>query len=414
MDPSEDRRRAALAAFIFFLLLCSYYILRPVRDEMGVQSGNAKLPWLFTATFVSTLIAVPLLGLIARLVPQQILVPSVFGFFVLNIAAFYIGFLNGASGLSAGIFFVWLSLFNLLAVSLFWSKMGDVFSESNAKRMYGLISAGGTLGALAGPGITTILARSIGVANLLGISAALLAIATACIYVLKSDRNNSRPIGGSILSGVQLAFGLPLRRIAVLVICYSTISTLMYVTWLDEVSNTISDSGARTSYFASWDLLTNLLALGIQTLVTARLARGAGFKITLIIVPFIILLSLMVLGVSSILPFTPLQGVVSVMTLLAIAQTINRAGDYSLMKPAREMIYATVDAERRYKAKSFIDTAVYRACDAGGSWLMTGLKVIGAPPLLLAGIPIALIWFFTGYRTGKAQDEVHGASHTAA
>ncbi|MBL8020502.1 MAG: hypothetical protein JNM27_12610 [Leptospirales bacterium] len=400
----QNRSHAARAGLIFFLLLCSYYILRPVRDEMGIQTGNAKLPWLFTTTFIATLILVPVTGWAARSIARRILVPGAFAFFVLNVLGFYLSFLQGVSSLSAGIFFVWLSIFNLLAVSLFWSRMGDLFSPDEAKLFYGYVSAGGTIGALVGPLLTGFLVQTIGIGNLLLISAAMLTTAGALLVGMKSAVSDpAAGIGGEILSGVKLTLELPLRRLAILVICYSTTSTLVYLALLEEVGKT-SDGAARTSYFAYLDLVTNIVTLIIQTFVTARLTRAAGFRTILTAVPGLVALSLIVLILASNLP--GLGGLVSLMTLLAIAQTLNRAGDYALMKPAREMIYATVDAERRYKAKSFIDTAVYRACDAAGSWLISAVKAVGASPLIYVGLPIALLWILTGFRAGKAQDAV--------
>lgn len=400
----HSRSQAVRAGLIFFLLLCSYYILRPVRDEMGIQTGHAKLPWLFTATFVATLILVPVTGWAARTIARRVLVPGAFVFFVMNVLGFYLSFLQGVTPLTAGIFFVWLSIFNLLAVSLFWSRMGDLFSGADAKLFYGYVSAGGTLGALIGPLLTAFLVQKIGIGYLLLISATMLTAASALLASMKSIISDPRVgIGGDILSGVKLTLQLPLRRLAILVICYSTTSTLVYLALLEEVGKT-SDGAARTSYFAFLDLITNILTLIIQTFVTARLTRVAGFRTIFTLVPGLIALSLIFLTLASNL--TILNGLVPAITLLAIVQTLNRAGDYALMKPAREMIYATVDAERRYKAKSFIDTAVYRACDATGSWLISAVKALGANPVIYVGLPVALLWILTGFRAGKAQDAV--------
>src|SRR5258708_10205875 len=194
-------RRNEIAAMLwsfsyFFCLLCSYYVLRPVRDEMGIQGGVANLPWLFTGTFLAMLTTVPLFGWVCLRFPRRKLLPMIYLFFAANLLLFHAVLESGlAPARTAQAFFIWVSVFNLFVVSVFWSFMADLFRNEQARRLYGFISAGGTIGALVGPVITATLAPAIGPANLLPVSALMLFAAVLCIYRLTAwtDRNQSDP-----------------------------------------------------------------------------------------------------------------------------------------------------------------------------------------------------------------------------
>lgn len=392
-------KQVALAFTSFFLLLFSYYILRPVRDEMGVQSGVERLQWLFTGTFLFTLMTVPLFGWVVKRLPRASLVPAVYGFLISNLLLFYVAFSAGTTVISAAVFFIWLSVFNLLVISLFWSNVSDAFSTEQAHRLYGYIAAGGTVGALTGPAVTALLAERVGTANLLALSAALLAGAAACMVALRRDQpaeapSDRRPIGGSVLAGIRQTLALPsLRGIALLVICYSAVSTALYVEMADLAGKRFSDSGERTAFFATIDLAVNGLALTMQFLGTRRIVNRFGLRTALSAVPLSVLAGLGILSLGR----TPL--------LLAMVQTVHRAGDYSLARPGREMIYTTVDSESRYKAKSFIDTAVYRANDAASAWLVSALRSAGLDAIVFAAVPAAVAWLAAGFIVGRDHDQ---------
>src|SRR6185503_8740492 len=207
VEPGDDRRRAApgaeppalsfLTRFVavrpeevrallwsfayFFSLLAAYYILRPLRDEMGVAGGVRNLQWLFTATFVTMLAAVPCYGALVARLPRRRFIPLVYHFFVANLALFWLLLTLGVERETvARVFFVWISVFVLFAVSVFWSFMADVWRSEQGKRLYGFIAAGGSAGALAGPAITIGLAGTIGAVNLLIVAALLLEAAVLC------------------------------------------------------------------------------------------------------------------------------------------------------------------------------------------------------------------------------------------
>jgi ATP:ADP antiporter, AAA family len=396
---TNERKRVLLAALAFFLLLCAYYILRPVRDAMGAQNGAAKLPWLFTATFLGTLIIVPVFGWVVQRVPRERLVPVVYGFLVLNLLVFLILGAGGISLALAGSFFVWLSVANLFAIALFWSNTSDCFSTEESHRLYGYIAAGGTIGALAGPALTALLARQVSTSALMAMSALLLVGAAIAMMALRRARppelqSVAKPIGGSILAGIFLTLKTPsLRGLALLVVCYTTISTVLYLDWVDVVKGIYPDTGDRTALFASFDLTVNCVALGLQVLGTRQIVLRYGLRTALTLGSLLVLAGLLMLSA------------MNSFVLLAVVQLIHRASDYSLMRPGREMIYTTVDPESRYKAKNFIDTTVYRANDAASSWLITAVVTAGLSSIYLVAVPAALLLIATGFRLGRRHDQ---------
>ncbi|MDB5762653.1 MAG: Major Facilitator Superfamily protein [Herminiimonas sp.] len=392
--------RVVLSFTAFFLILCSYYILRPVRDEMAVQYGADKLHWLFTGTFLLTLLVVPLFGWVVKRIPRSYVLPAAYGFLIANLLAFCIAFSTGVASVAvAAAFFMWLSVFNLFVVSLFWSNVSDSFSTEESHRLYGYIATGGTAGALAGPAITALLAKHVSTAYLVALSSLLLAGAAICIVALRGSRpadaqDHSRPIGGSIMAGIPLTFKLSsLRGVALLVICYTAVSTALYVEMVDLVGKTYSGSGERKAFFATVDLAVNGVSLMLQLLGTRHIVQRYGLRLALSAVPLIVLTGLGALAAWG------------TITNFAIVQILHRAGEYAIGRPGREMIYTTVDAESRYKAKNFIDTAVYRANDAASAWLIAAIRGIGLNAIVFVGMPAAIAWLITGLKVGRQHDQ---------
>jgi len=409
-----EERAAVLWSFLyFFSLLCSYYIIRPIRDEMGVQGGVENLQWLFTATFVAMLAIVPLFGWVTSRYPRKRFLPLVYYFFVVNLVLFYLAFnLDYDKVYIARVFFVWVSVFNLFVVSVFWSLMVDVYSNEQSKRLFGFIAAGGTVGAISGPALTSFLAVPVGKVNLLILSALLLLIAVFCMkrIIRWSDttRNNStaaspntlqqeRPLGGSIIAGIKLVFASPyLLGICALMLLFTTLSTFLYFEQAQIIRDNFADSDARTSVFATIDLATNILTLLLQLLIVGRLVPLIGLAWTLAIIPLLLTAGFLALSLSP------------VVLVLIVVQVIRRAGNYAIMRPAREMLYVVVDQETKYKAKNFIDTAVYRGGDALSSWVYAGMKSAGlsAANIALIAVPLSLLWAWVAYRMGKWQQKI--------
>ena len=382
----EELPALSWAFAYFFLLLCSYYILRPVRDSLAVELGPRALRLAFTATFLAMLALVPLFGWLCTRLSRARLLPAVYGFFALNLVVF-------AAALDARVFFVWLSVFNLFVVSVFWSFMSDLFDTGQAARLYGAISAGGSLGAIAGPLAASFLVGFMKIEGLLLLSAALLMGTVLCILMLgRWAREHPRtgepppeaPIGGSILEGVRAALGSPfLLAICGYLLCYTALSTALYFQQVHILASAVPDAQARTRLLANVDLTVNGVTLALQLLAFSRLAAALGPTGMLVVMPLVSLVGFLVLGAA------PVLGV-----LIAFGVT-RRVGEFAIAKPAREALFTVVPREARYKAKNFIDTVVYRGGDALSGWLFAGL---GAAALLASGISAA--WAALGLYLG--------------
>lgn len=399
LEPGEWRP-LVWSFLYFFCLLCSYYIIRPVRDEMGIIGGVENLQWLFTATFLVMLAIVPLFGLVSSRYPRRRLLPGVYLFFIANLLLFYLLFgMEEQRIWTARIFFIWVSVFNLFVVSVFWSFMADLFSNAQGKRLFGLIAAGGSLGAVAGPAFTAHLTDVIGVTQLLLVSAGLLALALLCIGRLLriaqvQQGGAEQALGGGILSGIRLTLGSRyLLNIALFIWLYTTLSTFLYFEQAHIVKTAFSDSEQRTQVFATIDLLVNLLTILIQLSITGHLMRRVGVATALAVIPALLACGFLALAMTPVLP------------VLMLTQIVRRAGNYALTKPAREVLFTVLDRESKYKAKNFIDTVVYRGGDALAGWVFAGLKALG---LGLAGIawlavPLSLLWMAVGIGLGRTQ-----------
>jgi ATP:ADP antiporter, AAA family len=387
----------------FFCLLCGYYILRPLRDEMGIQGGVQSLPWVFTATLGAMLAAVPLYGWLAARWPRRRLLRSIYLFFAASLLAFFGLFRIGVAPQAvARAFFVWVSVYNLFVVSVFWSFMVDLFDRDQAKRLFGPIAAGGTAGALAGPALTTMLAGPLGPVNLLILSAAFLLVATLCIRRLlawSAARGEAQfaagaPVGGGMWGGVTDVARSPyLLGICLYMLLYTVLSTFLYFQQARLVADAGMTSEARTTLFASMDLAVNLLALGGQAFLSARVIRWLGLPMTLGIVPAVTIIGFAALWLA------PLLGVV------VTVQVLRRAADFSFARPARELLFTAVDREAKYKAKNFIDTVVYRTGDAAGGWVFAALKALGLAlgGISLLAVPLAALWLVVSVLLGRRQ-----------
>jgi AAA family ATP:ADP antiporter len=401
---AERHELAALAwSFAyFFTLLAGYYVLRPVRDEMGVQAGSARLPWLFTATFLTMLALVPLYGWLCARLPRTRLLPAVYGFFAANLVLFWAALEAGVSLKQlAPVFFVWVSVFNLFVVSVFWSFMADLFDAAQAARLYGAIAAGGSCGAIAGPTITALAAAPLGTANLLLVSAAFLGAAIGCIAMLArwarrypraGEPRAEEAIGGAVLAGARAALSSPfLLAICGYLLCYTVLSTTLYFQQIEIVGAAIPDSAERTRLFATLDLTVNSLTLVMQVLVFARLGALIGVAWMLALMPLVAVAGFAWLGAATTL------GV-----LIAFGVT-RRVGEFAISKPVREALYTVVPREERYKAKGFIDTVVYRGGDAFSGWLFGALKGLGLSlaAISFAVVPVALAWLALAFYLGN-------------
>ena len=418
VEPGEGQ--ALLWSFsYFFALLCSYYIIRPMRDEMGILGGVENLQWLFTGTLLAMTVAIPLFGWISSSFPRRQFLPYVYSFFIIMLLLFYF-LLDGqvAHVNVARAFFIWASVFNLFVVSVFWSFMADLYSNTQARRLFGFIAAGGTVGALTGPALAALLVQPFGAKNLLLVSAGFLLWAIVCIAKLsvwsaantmtkdeaiarqeKSQQQEQQEelLGGGVWSGITMVMRSPyLLGICLLMLLFTTLATFLYFMQAQIIRDTFADSAQRTAVFASIDLAVNALTLITQLFLTSRLIKWFGLAAVLAIVPVLLAIGFILLGTS------PVLGV------LLVVQVIRRAGNYAVMKPGREMLYVVLSREEKYKAKNFIDTVVYRTGDAISAWVYAGMRSVGMSLSTIAwfAVPLALLWAWLAFGLGRQQAKI--------
>jgi AAA family ATP:ADP antiporter len=409
VEPHEVR--AMLWSFTyFFCLLAAYYVLRPLRDEMGVAGGVRNLHWLFSATFVVMLAAVPLFGAVVARLPRRRFIPLVYHFFVANIAIFWLLlFFDIARVEVARVFFVWISVFSLFAVSVFWSFMADLFTSEQGKRLFGFIAAGGSAGALCGPVLTVWLVGTIGPVNLLVIAALLLEAAVAAAMALERAAPQrmeaaataapraaaQAPIGGHALSGFVLLVRSPyLAGIALWVLLLSLAGTFLYFMQANIVAGASDDPAVRTRIFASIDLAAGVLTLLVQLLVTGRIIERFGVGRAAAFLPFVF-----ALGFCALAAYPALA-------LVIAFQALQRTANFALSNPAREVLFTVVDREEKYKAKYLIDGVVFRGGDAVSGWMFNGLRAAGLELSAIAAVtvPVAAGWLVLALALGRAQE----------
>lgn len=394
-----ERREAAAAlwsAGLFFLVLASYYVVRPLRETMGLQGGVDKLQWLFTATFVAMLVTVPVYSWVVARWPRRLLIPRVLRFFVACLLGFFAAFEllpAGPAVVAARVFYVWAAVFSLFVVSVFWEFMADVWRREQGERLFGFIAAGGSVGAVFGPLLTGFAAPRIGNAALLLVSAAGLELGALCVRRViraaaaadvREDRSEDEaPVGGGIWAGFTLALRSPrLLGICGFVALLSLTGTFLYFEQQHIVAAAIADPVERTVLFSRIDLLVNAVTIGLQALAFGRLLPRIGLGWTLAALPLVTLAGLVAMAAAPVL------------AVVVAVQVTRRASDYALAKPAREVLFTQVSREAKYKAKVFIDTVVYRGGDVVSSWLFKGLEVLGLglAGLALVAAPVAGLW----------------------
>ena len=408
---------AVLWAFVyFFALLAGYYVLRPLRDEMGMQIGAAKLQESFTGVFLTMLAVAPLFGWLNQRVARRTLLPWLYGFFIVNLLGFYTVLeARGEQGpLVARAFFVWVSVFNLFAISVFWSFMADLFTTEQAKRLYGFIAAGGTLGALTGPLITAGLVTLLGPKHLVLVSAGLLGVVIVAIFRLRAwalrwdvqhhvvrDEGETEALRGSIWSGLIDVVRSPyLRGICWFLLSYALLSTFLYFQSADLLPKHVSGSGERTRLLAQVDWVVNLIALLFQLLAFNRVIERLGIRFTLAAMPAVSLVGYALLAMHP-----------AVVVLVGFG-VLRRAGEYALSKPGRETLFNVLPPDQKYKAKNVIDTLVHRTGDTASAWVYSSLRALGLGSTQIAwvAVPVATAWLMVSLRLGRQaqalQDEL--------
>jgi len=403
---SEEVMPLTWAFLYFFFLLCGYYILRPVRDEMAIEGGVQHLPWMMTGTFATLLVATPLFGYLSARVSRYRLLLTVYRFFAANLVGFFVLLMSHITPeWVARVFFVWLSVFNLFVVSVFWSFMADLFTPEQGARLFAVIAAGGSTGAMTGPLLTAGLTYVVPIATLMLISAAFLVACCICIHQLDrwaqrhavaQVRQQGEPIGGSIWAGIRLALTSPyLMGICLYLFCLTTTATFLYLEQTRLVGAQILSPDARTRLFAVVDLAVNVITFMTQVCVTSRMISVLGLSSALVFLPIV---SAIGFGAIGLLPS------LVVFILFTVAR---RVGEYAISKPAREVLFTVVSREEKYKAKNFIDTAISRGGDAATGWVVNGMKALGATTTQLAWVlvPVAFLWGWLGWSLARKEEQ---------
>jgi AAA family ATP:ADP antiporter len=410
---ADERTGLTFATLAFFFVMAGYYMIRPVRDQLGGAVGSQSLPLFYAVTFGVMMLLTPVFGwLVARFSRRRLLAWS-YSFFIVCLLAFVPAFLAqeriGARLLGV-VFYVWVSVFNLFVVSLFWSFMADIFESRQARRVFPLIALGGMGGALFGPLLTRYLVYVLGVAPLLAVSAATLAVALLLLLGLSARDEQSgagrtaQPIGGSLWAGVRELWSRPfLRYMAVLMLLGDGIGTLAYALMADYAKAHFADRVARTAFYNDLDLVTNLLGAVLQLSLTrwVLVRFGAGWGLVLpALVNVGLLLLVAVFGTGDL----RIWG--AAVPMLALVLVATRGFAYGMTKPAVDALYTRVPRETRYKGKNFVETAVWRFGDflvtSGVSLLAWAGVGVGGLGLIGVGVATASAW--VARLAGRAPD----------
>lgn len=405
VEVRPNEWRALWLAFVFnFVILAGYYILRPIREEIGASSGVENLPWMYTFTLIGMLIANALFAAIVGRMSRRKFLPLAYRFAIANLLIFFLLMRSVPANwqwLLARSFFVWVSVFNLFATTLFWAFMTDLFTSEQGKRLFGFIAVGGSLGAIVGPLIPTFLVDRFSTGVFCLMSAAMFEIAAQCVRFFPNDFRGQnqestaeKPMGGNIWDSVTHICRSPyLFGLVAFIFIYTLTNTWAYFQQADLVQHQLLDKSARTAFFGKLDFSVNTITILIQLCLTSRLLKWLGVGLTLTLMPLLSLCGFLAIG------FAP------IITVLAVFQVLRRAAGFAVLRPAREILFTVLRREDKYKAKSFIDTFGYRAGDQVGAWSYKGLHDIGLNISATSFIAVPLVagWSVLSLWLGRKQ-----------
>lgn len=406
-----------VAGLFFFCVLTALMVVRPAREALGMQRGIEAIRWLFYVTVAVTLVVNPLFGWLVSRFRRMVFISATYLFFACGLVVFYCLLVLAPAhvGQTSGqIFYVWFSVFNLFATMLFWALMTDRFSPEQSRRLFGAVSIGGTLGAICGPWLASMLAKPMGTPFLLLIAAGFLVLAVCAAWWLtqlqdehmqatQANQLEQTTIGGSAWDGLLAVVRSPyLLGISVYVLIVAVIATFIYFTRLQMVAALGLDTDSRTTLFAQIDLISQVATLVLQAFITGHLMKRFGIAFTLALLPVCVALGFIGLAIFA-----------SLAALIALDATF-RAVQRGVMRPARETLFTTLPRADRYKAKAFIDTFVYRTGDVVGAQTDGWLSRLGMGLSGLASVvvPLALVWMALGIWLGVAQGQRINKSKT--
>ena len=420
----EETAPLLVAAFYFFCVLTALMVLRPARDAIGMESGLDAIRWLFIGTALVTLAVNPMFGWLVSRFRRMVFITATYAFFAVSLVGFYllITVAPDAVGATSGrVFYVWFSVFNLFSTMVFWALMADRFTLEQSKRLFAVIAVGGTLGAIAGPWLASMLAEPIGTPALLLVAVAFLVLAVLAAWTvawLQPEReaeaatsaagaggampaaaavaaDNRAVIGGNAFAGISSVLRSPyLLGISTYVLLLTITGTFIYFTRLQMVAALGDDTDMRTTVFAQLDLITQVATLLLQLVVAGHLMKRLGVSIALALLPIIVAFG-----------FIGLAMVASFAALIVLDATF-RAIQRAITRPARETLFTVVNREDKYKSKAFTDTFVYRGGDVLGAWTEAGLGRLGMGLIGLASgaVPLAIAWAALGLWLGRRQE----------
>ena len=423
---------ALLAVLMFFCLLCGYSFIRPVREAFGIERGMDQLYYLFIATLIASLLLSPVFSWIVGKCDRRIFLPLSYGAIVLMLLGFaiyreLIG-TEAAKVWMGRVFYVWLSVINLFMIGLFWSLMADCFGPRDARRLFPFIAVGGTLGALFGAaaawavsgfpfelfgqnlfdlGITLtpskMMVVSAGFITCAGIISVILSVVRPTVS--QEERQPRRSTASEAMDGMRLAIRSPyILGIGGYICLLAIAATLLYFTQNQIVLEITSKESTRVGIFASIDFWTQLATLVFQFTLTARLVRWIGIGWSLALLPAVILAGYIVLAYGESAGWGP----AAMLTTITVVYAAFRAAKYAIGRPVRETLFTVVSRDEKYKAKSLIDTFVYRTGDTVGAGVYAGLAAITVATMTAVAVtvaPIAIVMGGLALYLGSAQNQ---------
>ena len=404
----RHERPAVVASFLlFFCIMAGFFAVRPVRDTVGTLIGAERLADLWLGTAAASLVVIPVYGWLVARFRRTVFLPWTYAAVAVSLAIVGLAFRAGTPGLRLSQFFwIFISVLNLFTISVFWSFLVELFRSDQTKRLFGIIAAGGTAGALAGPLFTDFAVSRIGNSGILFLGAGLFVLAIVCqkallsVWKLDSPAIETgglapdRAIGGSMWAGVPLVLKSPyVLGIALFVVLISAANTFLYFDQLRLVTDAFADPAARTRFFARLDWIVQSLTIVAQLFLTGVIASRIGLVALLSVVPIVTAFAFAALAVWNTLPVV----VVSIVT--------RRFGQFAFVRPGREMLWSVLDKETKYKAKNFVDVPVYRAADAVFAQLEKGIHAAGgSQTVAIVGAVAAAIWAVNGWWLGRQHD----------
>lgn len=392
-----------MAAFgYFFFLLCGYFLIRSIREQMGVVAGVENYHWLFLATFCVMLAVQPIYGKVVSRYSRKIFLPYIYGFFALIILSFWAAFSYfGITTILARSFFVFISVYNVFIVSLFWSFMADIFNREQGKRLFGLIASGGSAGGIIGPLIGVLTVEKIGSVNLIFLSFICMLMVLVCLQIVKKNaidsvENREAPMGGSAIEGIKLIFRSKLlQQITLMTILATFLGSLLYTLQGIYVSKYIAEGDAQAKIFNQINLITNSLTLFFQLLLTPYLMQNVRIPKVLAVLPSILVFAFAIIGL------------VPMINIVLTAIILQRSGAYGIMKPPTDWLFTGMDKQAKYKFKNFLDTVVYRSGDTIAQWSIKGITMLTKNIHVIAAIGVALasLWVWNAFKVGKLAEK---------